>query len=125
LLSEALRKIQESGNVFQPSGCQAASPTGWQVINSGMGETPHSGHVFFCILSHDDSQNLLALASQTLRGKEMGGDRIMSSDHQNGNVADNETQMEQTNPPPLRPLPDGEDPAGKPFKPLRPPNNSN
>ncbi len=31
----------------------------------------------------------------------MGGDRIMSSDHQNGNVADNETQMEQTNPPPL------------------------
>jgi hypothetical protein len=89
-----------------------------------MGETPHSGHVFFCILSHDDSQNLLALASQTLRGNEMGGNRIMSSDHQNGNVADNETQTEQTNPPPLRPLPDGEEPAGKPLKPLWPPNKS-
>ena len=43
----------------------------------------------------------------------MGGDRIMSSDHQNGNVADNETQMEQTNPPPLRPLPDGEGTGGQ------------
>jgi hypothetical protein len=54
----------------------------------------------------------------------MGGNRIMSSDHQNGNVADNETRTEQTNPPPLRPVPVSEEPAGKPFKPLRPPNNS-
>ena len=54
----------------------------------------------------------------------MGGDRIMSNDHQSGNVADDETRTEQTNPPPLRPMPDGEELAGKPFKPLRPPNDS-
>jgi hypothetical protein len=42
----------------------------------------------------------------------MGGDRIMSSDHQYGNGTDNETRTEQTNPPPLRSLPDGEEPAG-------------
>jgi hypothetical protein len=48
----------------------------------------------------------------------------MSSDHQYGNGTDNETRTEQTNPPPLRPLPDGEEPAGKHFKPLRSPKNS-
>jgi hypothetical protein len=54
----------------------------------------------------------------------MGGDRILSRDHQNENVADNEARTNQTKPPPLRPLPDSEEPAGKSFKPLRPPKNS-
>ncbi len=45
----------------------------------------------------------------------MGGDRILSRDHQNENAADNEARTEQTNPPPLRPLPDGGEPADKPF----------
>jgi hypothetical protein len=54
----------------------------------------------------------------------MGGDRIMSSNQQNENVTDNEARTNQTNPPPLRPLPDGEEPAHKPFKPLRSPKDS-
>ena len=49
----------------------------------------------------------------------MGGDRIMSSEHQNENATDNEERTNKTNPPPLRPLPDREEPARQPFKPLR------
>ncbi len=52
-------------------------------------------------------------------GNEMGGDRIMSNEHQNENATDNEARTNQTNPPPLRPLPDREEPARQPFKPLR------
>ena len=48
----------------------------------------------------------------------MGGDRIMSNEHQNENATDNEARTNQTNPPP-RPLPDREEPARQPFKPLR------
>jgi hypothetical protein len=48
----------------------------------------------------------------------------MSSEHQNENVTDNEARTNQTNPSPLRPLPDSEEPARKPFKPLRSPKDS-
>ena len=54
----------------------------------------------------------------------MGGDRIMSSNQQNENVTDNEARTNQTNPPLLRPLPDSEELARKPFKPLRSPKDS-
>jgi hypothetical protein len=54
----------------------------------------------------------------------MSGDRIMSSEHQNENATDNEARTNQTNPPPPRPLPDREEPARQPFKPLRPPKDS-
>jgi len=64
------------------------------------------------------------LQAKPCGGNEMGGDRIMSSNQQNENVTDNEARTNQTNPPPLRPLPDGEEPAHKPFKPLRSPKDS-
>jgi hypothetical protein len=54
----------------------------------------------------------------------MGGDRIMSSEHQNENVTDNEARTNQTNPPPLRSLSDREEPARQPFKPLGSPKDS-
>jgi hypothetical protein len=64
------------------------------------------------------------LQAKLYGGNEMGGDRIMSGDHQNGNVADNRARTNQTKPLPLRPLSERAKPAGKPFKPLRSPKNS-
>jgi hypothetical protein len=48
----------------------------------------------------------------------------MTSRHQNENVTDNEARRNQTNPPPPPPLPGREEPARKPFKPLRSPKDS-
>ena len=54
----------------------------------------------------------------------MSGDRIMSRNQQNENVTDNEARTNQTNPSPLRPLPDSDEPARQLFKPLRSPKDS-
>ena len=63
------------------------------------------------------------LQAKLCGGNEMSGDRIMSRNQQNENVTDNEARTNQTNPPPLRPLPDSDEPTRQPFKPLRSPKD--